>query len=96
MFKGVTDNEGKCFYPINKLSKGTLAISFDGYFPINDEYGNESRLDLKHESPLRLPLFQRPSDINELKIKLLPINNTKEKNIECKILTNHGNLRLLM
>ena len=96
MFNGVTDNEGKCFYPINKLSKGNLAISYDGYFSINDEYGDESGLDLKHESPLRLPLFQRPNDINELQIKLLPMKNTNEKSIECKILTNHGYLRLLV
>ena len=95
MFKGVTDNEGRCFYPINKLSKGNLVVSVDGYFPINDEYGNESDLDLIHQSPLRLPLFQRPNDINEIQIKLFPINNVTEKSIECKILTNHSYLRFL-
>ena len=89
-FKESTDNGGKCCYPINKLSKGNLAVSLDGYFPINDEYGNESGLDLINESTFRLPLFQRPNDINEMQIKLFPFEYVNKKSLECKILANHG------
>jgi len=71
-FKGVTNEQGKCFVPVNKLNNGKLILNHEDFFGMVEEYGGEDGADLKNGNEKKFYLIPRPSDINEVQLRFLP------------------------
>jgi len=71
-FKGVTNEQGKCLVPVNKLNSGKLILNHDDFFGMVEEYGGEDGADLKNGSEKKFYLIPRPSDVNEVQLRFLP------------------------